>query len=77
MPGERKHRGITFNPAGRIVDPPAARRSHWCYRNNIVGFYWGGWALGSTADKMAKERSDQAVVAALGTRLRRQVSRIA
>ena len=31
----------------------------------IVGFNWGGWSLGSTADKMAKEQSDLAVVAAL------------
>ena len=31
----------------------------------IVGFNWGGWSLGSTADKMAKERSELAVVAAL------------
>jgi hypothetical protein len=31
----------------------------------VVGFYWGGWSLGSTADRMAKERSDLAVVAAL------------
>ena len=31
----------------------------------FVGFYWGGWSLGSTADKMAKERSERAVVAAL------------
>jgi hypothetical protein len=31
----------------------------------VVGFYWGGWSLGSTADKMAKDRSDLAVVAAL------------
>ena len=31
----------------------------------VVGFYWGGWSLGSTADKMAKEQSDLAVVAAL------------
>ena len=31
----------------------------------FVGFYWGGWSLGSTAYKMAKERSDLAVVAAL------------
>ena len=31
----------------------------------VVGFYWGGWLLGSTADKMAKERSDLAVVSAL------------
>jgi hypothetical protein len=31
----------------------------------FVGFNWGGWSLGSTADKMAKEQSDLAVVAAL------------
>ena len=31
----------------------------------FVGFYWGGWSLGSTADKMAKQRSEVAVMAAL------------
>jgi hypothetical protein len=31
----------------------------------FVGFYWGGWSLGSTADKMAKDRSELAVIAAL------------
>ena len=31
----------------------------------IVGFSWGGWSPASTADKMAKERSELAVVAAL------------
>ena len=31
----------------------------------VVGFYWGGWSLGSTANKMATERSELAVVAAL------------
>jgi hypothetical protein len=31
----------------------------------FVGFYWGGWSLASTADKMAKQRSELAVVAAL------------
>jgi hypothetical protein len=31
----------------------------------VVGFSWGGWSLGGTADKMAKDRSDLAVVAAL------------
>ena len=30
-----------------------------------VGFGWGGWSLGSTADRMAKERTELAVVAAL------------
>jgi hypothetical protein len=31
----------------------------------FVGFYWAGWSVSSTADKMAKERSELAVVAAL------------
>ena len=31
----------------------------------VVGFGWGGWSLGSTADRMAKEQSERAVVAAL------------
>jgi hypothetical protein len=31
----------------------------------VVGFYWGGWSLGSTTEKIAKERSQLAVVAAL------------
>ena len=31
----------------------------------FIGFYWGGWSFGSTADKMAKERSELAVIAAL------------
>ena len=31
----------------------------------FVGFYWGGWSLGSTAYRMANQRSELAVVAAL------------
>ena len=31
----------------------------------IVGFNWGGWTLGSTAEKATKERAASAVVAAL------------
>ena len=31
----------------------------------VIGFNWGGWSLSSTADKMAKDRSDLAVVTAL------------
>ena len=31
----------------------------------VVGFNWGGWSLGSTADERAVERSKLAVVAAL------------
>ena len=33
----------------------------------VVGFNWGGWSLGSSADKMAKEQSKLEVVAALAT----------
>jgi alpha/beta superfamily hydrolase len=31
----------------------------------IIGFSWGGWVTGSTADKAAKQRADAAVVSAL------------
>ena len=31
----------------------------------VVGFYWGGWSLGSTAIKLADEQANAAVVAAL------------
>lgn len=31
----------------------------------IVGFSWLGWVLGSTADRVARERTDAAVVSAM------------
>jgi alpha/beta superfamily hydrolase len=31
----------------------------------VVGFSWGGWVKGSTAEARAKERAESAVVAAL------------
>jgi hypothetical protein len=31
----------------------------------VVGFYWGGWSLGSTAIKLADERANTAVMSAL------------
>ena len=31
----------------------------------IVGFAWGGWVTGGSAEKQAKQRADTAVVAAL------------
>ena len=42
-----------------------ARRSRRHCRGDDVGFNWGGWTLGSTVEKVAKERADTAVVAAL------------
>jgi hypothetical protein len=31
----------------------------------VIGFSWGGWMTGRTADKIAAERADTAVVTAL------------
>jgi ABC-type nitrate/sulfonate/bicarbonate transport system permease component len=31
----------------------------------VIGFYWGGWTLGSTAKQMAENRANTAVVAVL------------
>jgi hypothetical protein len=31
----------------------------------VIGFYWGGWVTGGTAVKLADERANTAVVAAL------------
>src|SRR5881227_3655757 len=31
----------------------------------VIGFSWGGWVTGGTANKLAAERADTAVVAAL------------
>ena len=31
----------------------------------IVGFSWGGWVTGGTAEEMANDRADSAVIAAL------------
>jgi len=31
----------------------------------VIGFNWGGWTLGNTADRMADQRAKSAVVAAL------------
>jgi hypothetical protein len=31
----------------------------------FVGFFWGGWSLATTADKMANARSELAVITAL------------
>jgi hypothetical protein len=65
MSGERMYHASTFNPSRRIAEAFATRRSRRCRRTIAVGFGGGGWSLGSTADRMAKERSELAVVAAL------------
>jgi hypothetical protein len=41
----------------------------------VIGFYWGGWMTGSTANRLAAERADTAVVAALMPVCRRVAGR--
>ena len=43
----------------------------------VVGFNWGGWSLGSTADKMAKEQSESSGRSGTGARVCRQIPRTA
>jgi len=42
-----------------------ARRSRWCRRNDLCWLLLGWLVARSTADKMAKERSELAVIAVL------------
>ena len=65
MSGERKCHASTYNAARRIAEAFAARSRRWCYCNDRRGLFLGGWSLSSTADTMAKARSELAVVAAL------------
>jgi len=72
---ERKCHASAFNPSRRIVEPSDARRSRRCGRVHCLGFYWGGWMTGSTANRLAAERADTAVVAALMPVCRRVAGR--
>jgi hypothetical protein len=75
-PGVRCPRSETCRAKGNTMQVPSILQGESLKRllqgaaagavaTMFVGFYWGGWSLGSTADKMAKERSELAVVAAL------------
>src|SRR5256886_13242939 len=66
MSGERKHHANAFNAReGESLKRLLQGAAAGAVATIVVGFYWGGWSLGSTAYKMAKERSELAVVAAL------------
>jgi hypothetical protein len=50
--------------------PPEVKPASWgaiggAIAVAIIGFTWGGWVTGGTAETMAKERADAAVVKAL------------
>ena len=66
MSGERKYHASTCDSARRIALKRLLQgAAAGAVATMFVGFYWSGWSLGSTADKMAKERSELAVIAAL------------
>jgi hypothetical protein len=64
MSGERKYPASAFNLSRRIAEASAGA-AVGAVATIFVGFYWGGWSLASTADKIATEQSKLAVVAAL------------
>ena len=63
--GERIYHASTFNASRESLKRLLQGAVAGAFATIFVGFNWGGWSLGSTADKMAKEQSELAVVAAL------------
>jgi hypothetical protein len=64
-----EHRAIQREVATMQV-PPEVKPACWgaiggAIAVAIIGFTWGGWVTGGTAETMAKERADAAVVKAL------------
>ena len=65
MSGERKYHASAFNPTRRVVEASTQGAAIGAVATIFVGFFWGGWSLGSTANRMANQQSELAVVAAL------------
>ena len=63
--GERIYHASAFNPSRKSLKRLLQGAAVGAVATMIVGFNWGGWSLSSTADKMAKDQSDLAVVTAL------------
>src|SRR4029453_7214114 len=77
MSGERKYHANTFNPARRIAEASAARRSRWC-RCNALCWLLLGWLVAREHRRQDGKRAlrDRGRSGA-GTRVRRQIPRIA
>jgi len=65
MSDERKYHASALTLSRTIAEPSVARRSRGAVACIAVGFSWGGWMTGGTANRLAAERADTAVVAAL------------
>jgi hypothetical protein len=53
--GERIHHASTPNVQRKSLTRLLQGAAAGVVATIFVGFHWGGWSLGSTADKMAKE----------------------
>ena len=65
MSGERKYHASSFNSAGRVADCLLQGIAIGAVASMVIGFSWGGWMTGGAAIKLADERANTAVVAAL------------
>ena len=55
----------SFNPTGRVFDLSSARCSSRRCGNHSHRLYWGGWTLGSTAEKQVKNAEQASIVRVL------------
>ena len=65
MSGERKYHASAFNAAGQVATRLLQGIAIGAVASMVIGFSWGGWMTGGTANRLAAERADTAVVAAL------------
>jgi hypothetical protein len=61
---------LLFGEATTMQIPPQVKPACWgavggAIAVAVIGFSWGGWVTGGTAETMAKERANAAVVSAL------------
>ena len=65
MSGERNLHAIAVNSARRELTRLLQGAAAGAVATMIVGFQWGGWTLGSTADKQVKDAEQATVVRVL------------
>src|SRR6266849_6003843 len=77
MSGERKYHATTFDPAGRIADASAARRSRWCRRNDLRRLLLGWLVTRQHRRQDGKRAVGACGHSRAGTRVRREIPRTA
>jgi hypothetical protein len=57
--------GNSFNPTGRVVDRLLQGAAAVAVATIVIGFNWGGWTLGNTAEKQVNYVEQASVVRVL------------